>query len=205
MKSSDKLEEFMAEIDAVDSMEELAAKTLSVIGNYQLEAVASGLVTGSTAAARNFHFVIWPDALLARYIAEDFQAIDPGPRWARSTGIPATWKQIIYRLGTKDPGNKVIQTAAEFQLTEGLCVPMRTAEGAIGLISMGGNRPAMNAQEFRALVSIATVSFRAAERINHSFIHAQAAPILTTRQIELLPFLVHGHSDLEIASLNGIS
>jgi len=54
-------------------------------------------------------------------------------------------------------------------------------------------------------VAIANVIFRSGERINRSDALAQAAPILTLREIELLSFLVHGHSDREIAHLNGIT
>jgi LuxR family quorum sensing-dependent transcriptional regulator len=138
-------------------------------------------------------------------MSEDLQALDPIPRWARGTGTPATFSQIFQLLRPKDPGQRVIQIAKEYGCVEGICVPMRAADGAIGVVSMVGNRSEFSPEEFRDLVAIGSLVFRRAEFINHSADRAQGAPILTLREIELLPFLVHGHSDREIAALNRIS
>jgi len=70
---------------------------------------------------------------------------------------------------------------------------------------MVGDRSEFSPEEFRDLVAIGSLVFRRAEFINHSADGAQGAPILTLREIELLAFLVHGHSDREISVLNGIS
>lgn len=206
MNSNGRLSEFLEILDGAQSMDALAAQTLTVIGHFQLSVVASGIIAGSTAATpERFHFARWPAGFLERYLKEDLQALDPIPRWARGSGSPATFSQIIRQLKAKDPGRIVVRIAGEFGCVEGICVPMRAADGAIGVVSMVGDRPQFSASEFRELVAIAAVVFRCAERINRSDARAQVAPILTLREIELLPFLVHGHSDREIATLNGIS
>ena len=204
--STSHLHEYLGDVDSAQSMDELAAKTVAIIKHFELSAVASGIVAGPKAAtAERFHFACWPEGFLARYVSEDLQALDPIPRWARGAGTPATFTQIIQRLNPKDPGHKVIRVAREFGCMEGICVPMRAADGAIGLVSMVGDRRQFTATQFRDLVAIASLVFRTAERIDRSAEKAQLAPILTLREIEILPFLVHGHSDREIARLNGIS
>jgi DNA-binding CsgD family transcriptional regulator len=206
MKTAERLSDFLEFLDRTHSMEELGAGTLSVIGHYRLSVVASGIIAGSKAATpERFHFAHWPPGLLERYMSEDLQALDPIPRWARGTGAPAAFSQIFQRLKPKDPGRRVIQIAKEYGCVEGICVPMRAADGAIGVVSMVGDRSEFSPEEFRDLVAIGSLVFRRAEFINHSADRAQGAPILTLREIELLPFLVHGHSDREIAVLNGIS
>jgi LuxR family transcriptional regulator, quorum-sensing system regulator BjaR1 len=206
MNSNDRLSEFLDILDRAENMDALAAKTLTVIEHFQLSVVASGIIAGSTAATpERFHFARWPSGFLDRYLNEDLQALDPIPRWARGSGSPATFSHIVQRLKAKDPGHIVARIAGEFGCVEGICVPMRAADGALGVVSMTGDRPEFSAREFRELVAIASVVFRRAEHINQSDVKAQAAPILTLREIELLPFLVHGHSDREIAALNGIS
>jgi LuxR family transcriptional regulator, activator of conjugal transfer of Ti plasmids len=206
MKVADRLSEFLEFLDGTHSMEALGAGTLTVIGHYRLSVVASGIIAGSKAATpERFHFAHWPPGLLERYMSEDLQALDPIPRWARGTGAPAAFSQIFQRLKPKDPGRRVIQIAKEYGCVEGICVPMRAADGAIGVVSMVGDRSEFSPEEFRDLVAIGSLVFRRAEFINHSADRAQGAPILTLREIELLPFLVHGHSDREIAVLNGIS
>ena len=206
MKITGRLSEFLESLDGAQSMEELGARTLTVIGHFQLLVVASGIIAGSKAATpERFHFAHWPPGLLERYISEDLQALDPIPRWARGTGTPATFSQIFQRLRPKDPGQRAIQIAKEYGCVEGICVPMRAADGAIGVVSMVGDRSEFSPEEFRDLVAIGSLVFRRAEFINRSADRAQGAPILTLREIELLPFLVHGHSDREIAALNRIS
>jgi DNA-binding CsgD family transcriptional regulator len=70
---------------------------------------------------------------------------------------------------------------------------------------VAGNRPRFKPEEFRDLVAIASLVFRTAERLAGPGVDPQGSPLLTTREIEMLPLLVHGHSDQEIASLSGIS
>jgi DNA-binding CsgD family transcriptional regulator len=206
MKAGSGLDDMLAAVDSAESLDALGQETLKAIRPYGLDAAASGIIAGSHAAtAKRFHFAVWPQAFLQRYLAEQMQAIDPIPRWARGSGSPASYGQILSRLGAKDPGHKVIQAAAEFGLREGICAPMRAADGALGLVSMVGDRPEFSVTEFRALVTLANVVFRAAERIDQSADKATPAPILTVREVELLSFLVHGHSDREIGKLNAIS
>jgi len=206
MKINGRLSEFLEFLDRALGMEELCAGTLTVIAHFQLSVVASGIIAGTKAATpERFHFAHWPPGMLERYLREDLQALDPIPRWGRGTGTPATFSQIFQRLRAKDPGHRMIQIAREYGCVEGICVPMRAADGALGIVSMVGDRAEFSPEEFRDLVAIGSLVFRRAECINHSADRAQGAPILTLREIELLPFLIHGHSDREIAALNGIS
>ena len=196
----------MGLLDAAQTLVELKEATLTVIGHWQLTAVASGIIAGARAATEErFHFVHWSDEFMQCYLQEGLQAEDPIPRWARGTGMPASYSDILRRLKPKDPAHRLIDLAREFGYVEGLCVPMRAADGALGVVALTGNRPPFSAAEFRDLVALASLVFRRAEHIDHSDARAQIAPILTLREIELLPFLVHGHSDREIAALNGIS
>ena len=206
MATRDGLEQYLKVLDAAPSMDALRAKTIKVIADFGLHVAASGIIAGSKAAtASRFHFAHWPPEFLARYVSEELQAVDPVPRWARGSGEPARYSHIIERMAPKDPGARVIHLAADFGITHGICVPMRAADGAIGLVALAGKRPEITAAEFRALTAIGAMVFRTAERIDHSDQRAQIAPILTSREIELLPFLVHGHGDREIAKLVAIS
>jgi LuxR family quorum sensing-dependent transcriptional regulator len=206
MHTTSRLSEFMALLDAAQTLQELGESTISVISGWQLTAGASGIIAGSKAAtASRFHFMHWSAGFAQRYREEGLQAEDPIPRWARGSGMPVTFSQIIRCLRPKDPAHRLIEVAREFGYIEGLCVPMRAADGSLGVVSLTGDRPQFTDQEFRDLVAIASQVFRRAERIERADASAQIAPILTLREIELLPFLVHGHSDREIASLNGIT
>ena len=174
---------------------ELGQQTLAVIAHWRLTGVASGIIAGSKAAtAERFHFAHWSPGFLQRYLEQGLQAEDHIPRWARGTGMPAAYSTIVRRPRPKDPAHQVIELAREFGYVEGLCVPMRGADGALGCVAMTGDRPPFTEEEFRDLVALGTLVFRRAERIDHADARARIAPILTSREIELLAFLVHGHS-----------
>jgi LuxR family quorum sensing-dependent transcriptional regulator len=193
-------------LDAAPNMDALCSQTMSAIGDFGLTVAASGIIAGSKAAAANrFHFANWPPQYLDRYVSEELQAVDPIPRWARGTGEPASYSHIIACLGAKDPGIRAIELGAEYGITQGICIPMRGADGTLGVVAFAAKRPDFEPAEFRALVSIGTIVFRTAERIDRSNHRARAAPILTSREIQLLPLLVHGHCDREIAQMVAIS
>lgn len=200
------LSEFLFALADVESLDQIAERTLAIGAEYGLTAAASGLLTGGKAATMDpFHFTRWPSGYLARYLAGNLQAVDPVARWARSSGSPAAYTQIVACMSTRDPGHEVVRLARDHGCNEGICVPMRAADGAIGLFAMAGDRAPLEPLEIHTLAAIGTAAFRAAERIDRSADKAHVAPILTTREIGLMPFLLHGHSDREIARLNNIS
>lgn len=206
MSHASRLSVYFDRLDRAAHMDELRSAAASVIAEFQLSGIASGILVGSEAATDDrFHFAHWRPDFTARYQSEDMQTADPVPRWARGSGVPARFSLIRARLAPKDPGRRLLQIAAEFGYISGVCVPMRAADGAIGVVAMVGDRPDIADGEFRELVAFGSHVFRRAEEINGAVNRARPAPSLSAREVALLTFLVHGHSDREIASLNGIT
>ncbi len=204
--AASRLSDYFDRVDRAAHMDELGAAAASVTADFQLSAIASRILVGAEAgAAERFHFAHWSTTFTARYLNEDMHAADPVPRWARGSGVPARYSLIRSRLAPRDPGHRVLQIAAGFGYISGVCVPMRAADGAIGVVAMAGDRPDIAELEFRVLVAFGSHVFRKAEDINGAADRARVAPSLSARELALLKFLVHGHSDREIASLNGIT
>jgi DNA-binding CsgD family transcriptional regulator len=197
---------FATEARGLDAIIDLAAAVHRAIAPLGMTAAASGMVSGAKAASPNpFHFINWPDALIAQYMAEDFLLIDPIPRWGRSSGVALSWSDLIARLSPRDPGRKVLEAAARFGFVEGMVVPMRSGDNSVGLVSFGGQPGALSRAGQIYLTIIAREAFHAAERIEHDGDIGSAAGILSTREIECLVHLVRGHSDRQIAHLLGLS
>jgi DNA-binding CsgD family transcriptional regulator len=187
-------------------MASLAGLVREAIAPLGMTAAASGLVSGSGATSANpFHFAEWPSDWAALYVAREFLLIDPIPRWARISGLAIPWSALFARLSSRDPGQAVVRAAADFGFNEGMAVPARAANNALGLVSFGGARGALDPVEQVTLAMVARTAFEAAERISGNSAITRPAAILTTREIECLVLLVRGHTDRQIAKLLGLS
>jgi len=197
---------FALDAKRVADMAELAAGLQKMIAPLGLRAAASGYVSGARATSGNpFHFANWPEDWIAVYVAEEFLFDDPLPRWARSSGNPITWIDLIAVLRPRDPGRRVIETGARFGFTEGIAIPTRAADNSLGLVSMGGDRGPLSTAEQLYLTIIGRAAFEAGDRIMNDGNRGKAAPVLTAREIECLVPLVRGHSDRQISTLLGVS
>jgi len=184
----------------------LAAALQSAIAPLEITAAASGYVSGPRAASLNpFQLTTWPQAWIDIYLANEFLLIDPLPRWARSSGQPISWSALFEILPARDPGRRVFDAATAFGFREGMAIPMRTVDGALGLVAFGTKRAMLSAAEQAYLTTIGRATFEAAERIEREGEPGRVAPIMTEREIACLALLVQGHSDRQIAGLLGVT
>ncbi len=196
---------FILKIRNFETMGKLAAELQSVIAPLGMTAAASGFVSGPKALSGNpFHFTTWPEAWVKLYMENDFLLMDPLPRWARGSGRALAWSELIRILPPRDAGRRVIEAGAKFGYLDGMAIPMRGYDNSLGLITIGGTRPAIPPAEQAFLTIIGRAAFEAAERMEHGDA-GKPAPIMTDREIECLGLLVQGHSDRQIAKLLGIS
>ncbi len=197
---------FASKARSLGAMAELAAALQREIEPLGMTAAASGFVSGPRAASSKiFHFTNWPEDWRAHYMAEEFLPVDPLVRWARNCGTPIAWSELFRRLPPKDRGRHAIEAAARFGFTEGMAVPMRSADNSLGLVAFGGARGALRPSEQAFLALLAREAFESAERIDSDGDGGKAAPILGPREIECLTLLVRGHSDRQIGELLGIN
>jgi DNA-binding CsgD family transcriptional regulator len=196
---------FAVYVRDLDDMAQLAAETLETIEPLGMTAAASGIVAGPKANASSpFHFTNWPESWLSYYGANDFLLCDPLPRWARNSGVPVTWSALIAALPPRDPGRQVVIDAKRFGFTEGMAIPMRSADNSVGLISVGGPRDTLQPAEQVFLTLVARAAFEAADRIERGGEQARPAPMLSARELECVVLVVRGHSDAQIAKLLGL-
>jgi DNA-binding CsgD family transcriptional regulator len=197
---------FILKIRNFETIGKLAAELQSIIAPLGMTAAASGFVSGPKALSGNpFHFTTWPEAWVKLYMENDFLLMDPLPRWARGSGRALAWSDLIRILPPRDAGRRVIEAGAKFGYLDGMAIPMRGNDNSLGLITIGGTRPAIPPEEQAFLTIIGRAAFEAAERIEHGGGSGKAAPIMTDREVECLGLLVQGHSDRQIAKILGIS
>jgi LuxR family quorum-sensing system transcriptional regulator CciR len=187
----------------------LPALTLELeaaIAPLEITAAASGFVSGPRAVSpMPFQLTTWPQAWIDIYMANEFLLDDPLPRWARSSGQAISFSALSQILPPRDPGRRVIEAAAAFGYHEGMAIPMRAVDGALGLIAFATPRLVLSAAEQFYLTVIGRATFEAAERIERAGEPGRVAPIMTDREINCMALLVQGHSDRQIGEILGVS
>jgi LuxR family quorum-sensing system transcriptional regulator CciR len=198
--------DFAVRSRTMEAIPELTAALQSVMLPLEITAAASGYISGPRAASlQPFHFTTWPEAWVKTYLENDFLLADPLPRWARASGRALTWNELLALLPVRDAGVKVVETGRAFGFVEGMVIPMRAEDNALGLVTFGTHRAALSVAEQTYLTIIGRAAFEAAERIERGGAGGRAAPVMTEREIGCLALLVQGHSDREIARMLGVS
>ncbi len=194
---------------AIRTLADLLALTATLeaaIAPLEITAAASGYVSGPRAASlQPFQLTTWPQAWVDIYLANDFLLADPLPRWARSSGQAITWSALLEVLSPRDPGRRVFDAAMAFGFREGMAIPMRAVDGALGLVAFATPRAALVPAEQEYLTTIGRATFEAAERIERAGEPGRIAPIMTEREINCMALLVQGHSDRQIGAILGVS
>ena len=196
---------WLASIAQCNTLAELAAVIFSLSGDLSLSATAGGMLTGPKAASDDlFYFNNWPASWLDIYRAKLVDGQDPIVRWALGSGAPITWLNLRAMLEPGDPGHKLFELAATHGFVEGFALPVRSMGGHLGLVSWGGDRPALSLDEQSLLQVIGAAALNRAEAITEEQSN-QVIKVLTRRERDCVALLVTGLGEPEIAASLGIS
>jgi DNA-binding CsgD family transcriptional regulator len=189
-------------LDSIEAVDRLVAHTVAAHG---LSAYAGGMVTGPIAhSTRPFYFFNWPETWIRVYEQRGFLRKDPAARWAIGSGAPITWSELKAELPANDPGHEVFAEAILHGYSEGLVVPVRTGSGALGLVSSGGDRDRLLADETALLAAFFGAALIRAEELTGTSRPPTPSP-LTLRERECTALMVQGLGDAQIGFALGIS
>jgi DNA-binding CsgD family transcriptional regulator len=164
------------------------------------------MVTGAKSLSSDpFYFTDWPPDWRALYFSQNFVSIDPLPRYAIASGAAASWTGVRSKLPSKDPGHAVFKAGVDWRFTEGLAVPLRSANGDIGLITMGGDRDKLTAPEIDFLSFISLSAFHVIDGRLSDAPSLEIASPFTAREKECIALLRSGLTDKEIARTLGVA
>jgi DNA-binding CsgD family transcriptional regulator len=197
---------FSEAVRACETLEQISALFARTILPLGMTASASGMVTGpKSLGADIFHFVNWPEDWLELYQARGFVKKDPAPRWAIVSGLPVAWSDMLSVLPGGDPGHEVAAAAADWGFTEGFVTPVRSLDGSLGLVSVGGPRPRLGEDEKVFLQSVSAAAFHRAEAISAPAPAPQGAEMFSRRERECIALLNQGFTDREIGVVLGVA
>lgn len=100
------------------------------------------IIAGPQLARANFEQRImllhWPDNWLQQYVHENFQDHDPVVDFARSQVHSFYWAQAPYKADRTMPSRVMDCAARDFDMPQGLCVPIYGMQGYQGSVNFGG-------------------------------------------------------------------
>ena len=188
-------------LDSFGDVDALFDATYAVLAQFGIDRLLfTGLPQHYTAAA--VLAARWPAGYVTLFIAEDYMRFDPLARMCRNSIHPFTWCTADFDREPEPRSTEVIRRAADFGLTGGLVVPIRSAQGMEGCVSLCGDDFACERQVQPICHLLALYAF---ERIRHLRGVAVSASPLTEREREVLTWVANGKSAWEIGEILNIS
>jgi LuxR family quorum sensing-dependent transcriptional regulator len=147
-----------------------------------------------------------PREYVANYIEKNHVARDPAVTELRRTLSPFSWSDIRERRGLTRPELRIIDEAREFDVRDGMTIPIVTRSGTITLFCPCGRDPNVS-QRARAAVEI--IGIYANHALKRAVLQQQRTEAvrtpLTPREREIMQWVASGKTDDEIADILSIS
>jgi LuxR family transcriptional regulator, quorum-sensing system regulator BjaR1 len=144
-----------------------------------------------------------PDGWKQRYFEQEYSKVDPCVTEAMTNLEPFLWSETLAKSRQEKHERRIFHEAAEFQLNEGLCVPIYGPRRYLAFATLAGRH-----------IDLASGS-RAALHVMSLYTHnrliklmrAEAGPpvSLTPREVDCLQWVAQGKSDWEIGEILCIS
>lgn len=132
----------IGDIQSSASLEQVCGNLLVYTSRLGLDHVMAGIVPDEFAfasrPAATILFAKWPQGWMDRYIKKNYVLDDPVVLQALIDTSPFSWTDAASRFAHSNSSGRVIGDATEFRLCDGFALPLSTLEGAMILVSLGG-------------------------------------------------------------------
>lgn len=146
----------------------------------------------------------WPAEWFERYASLGYVQFDPVARHCLATAEPFEWGLAPYDRESDLPARRVVEEAAAFGMTDGLCVPIHMETGLHGGVSFVGDTAGMTRQ---VRLELHMLALYAHARLRGLREEAARPPrrAITAREAEVLKWAAAGKTACEIATITGLS
>jgi LuxR family transcriptional activator of conjugal transfer of Ti plasmids len=144
----------------------------------------------------------------ARFVAENYDKIDPVRATAQIARLPFHWRAADYVGRSSRVQRQMFDEAAEFGVTRGITVPIRHNHGRVTTLTMAADGTATsfsrNAEKHRHFIHLVALHFDANITSKLGLDTGRVAPKLSPREIECLRWAARGKSTFETAAILAI-
>jgi LuxR family transcriptional regulator, quorum-sensing system regulator BjaR1 len=207
-KALDQTLGFLRSLDRTTSIDEVSRLLLTEFADYGIAHAMAGTVPqrGTVARQQQGHILVntFPTEWGRRYLARGYAFHDPTVRHLGFSNAPFAWSELGPRFADDATALRVMNEAGDFNLRDGVTVPLMTLEGGVAGFSLSGERLAIDPADRPMLHLIATYAFGHLLRLRGQNAAAQASK-LAPREREALQWAAEGKTDWEIGEVMGIS
>lgn len=199
--------DFVQKIEALRDYDAICAAISEELAWYGFSCVTSFMMPGpGEPFKKGVHLNTRPQEYVDRYEEKNYVVRDPVVGELRHSVRPFSWSDVTERRDLKRADKRIIQEAQEFDVNDGLIVPIVTLSGALSVFSPCGHDPDLSAEARRAVELISLYSHEALKRVLVEETRgAETHTPLTPREKEVMRWIAAGKSDQETASILAIS
>jgi LuxR family transcriptional regulator, quorum-sensing system regulator BjaR1 len=196
--------EFVDAIEASRTSASVVRLFEKMIGEFGFHAyIMAGIPTSGQSLGQLTLANGWPAEWFDLYDRGNLAAVDPIPRHCMQTLNPFLWTEATYDR-SDDPGaHGVMMRARDFRLNEGLCIPIHY-DDAVGAISLGGERPYLDAEAKSALHLMGIFTHGRLRSLMRP-LGGTAARRLSKIEAEVLSWAARGKTAWETGRILGLS
>ena len=209
MSDFDKTLEYIDQIQAGSTPDEVCGRLLSVTREFGLTALMAGTVPdpGTPAEDQQGHVLLcdWPTEWLERYVARNYVDHDPLVKFMKRKPAPVKWLEAADAVGADEFGRRVYGDAGEFDLHDGMAFPLITLDGKVMMVSLGGSVIDLSPAEFGIISLASTYAIGRAMQLHARIETIEHRIELTHRERECMQWAAMGKSEWEISQILGIS
>jgi LuxR family quorum sensing-dependent transcriptional regulator len=146
----------------------------------------------------------WPGGWTELYTKLDFVQNDPVVAHCFRSTVPFEWVDAPYDPLANPKAKEVMERATDFRMNQGFCVPIHNGDGFQAVVSVAGERIAIDKQVKRALHLMSLYLHSKAAEL-HAPKETQKRRLLTKREREVLQWTAIGKTSWEISQILGVA
>ncbi|MDH3580026.1 MAG: autoinducer binding domain-containing protein, partial [Hyphomicrobiales bacterium] len=147
-----------------------------------------------------------PAEYVGRYVEQNYVVRDPVVKELRETVSTYSWSDVRQRRDLTKADERIMDEASEFDVRDGLTVPIVTLSGSVSIFCPCGADPNLSP---RARSAVEIMGIYGHQALTRALVQKQRKEIdhtpLTPREREILQWVAAGKSDDEIADILSIA
>lgn len=148
----------------------------------------------------------WSEEWTRRYLDSHYIMDDPVVARGMRTAYPFTWREMLEIPGLPERSQKILLEARDFDMADGLYIPVYGPRGYEGTLALGGAKVDLKDGDHHALHLAGLYAYRQGVQIACPDLTEEPAETpLTGREIECLKWTSEGKTSGEIGDRLGIS
>lgn len=194
--------DFIERIDGMRTQEEVGRALAAELEEFGFEYVTVWTVPPPGNEPSGPLFNTRPDEYVKRYVDCDYVLRDPVVTHLRTTLTTFSWSDVKCSRPLSNEELRIMDEARDFNVTDGLIVPIATLSGSLAIVSPCGRAPDVSPRARRAVSMVSVFGHQSLTRLNQRNPRGdQTYEPLSAREREVMQLVAFGKSDADISEI----